>query len=974
MVALAIHDALKIQPSLMDDISQLQAGKLFVDSLKVASTTEPSRPVVVIIDGLDETDPSRLHFTAQIFSKAVVDLPSNIKIFIASRTEDDIRKPFTSTFDVDQVKHVHLDTSSRSSIEDVNRFLLKKIDEIVEKHGLDVNQWPGEERMHALCDHAAGLFMWAVTATKFIQDQVDMSGREYLEVVLNELSTKGMGDINILYGTILRITHKNADAWALERFRRIVGCIAVLQEPLGLGDIASLLNLRNPSSDAPVDLEHFVRRLRTVLVAGTNAIDTKTIPRLHKSFFEFISERAEERFLVNLDSSNGELVLACLRHLVSINAKPASIVEFDTSPNLHKKGEAPKKGMRNPLNPRRQGSTKDEIETILEAPQTDPTPSRLSAPTRYAYRFWNAHLPGAEEQMAGLAILHPPNLPDLQAKFLQIAGHNLLQPSVTTIGSIPDKKQIVTPLENNINLWADDGAHLRYPIRGHTGAVSSVAFSPDGKYILSGSYDGTLRMWDAHSGQPIGSPLMGHKSSERILAVAFSPDGNNFVSGSADSTLQRWEMNGPVPVGPPLKGHSGEVVSVTYSPNNKQIASSSHDWTIRLWDAQSGQQINQVFKIQGASDKGPLPVIFSLDGRQIISGSADKTILRWDVQSGKRIGEPMAGHTGRVSALALTPDGRQIVSGSYDGTLRHWDIQSGVAIRPRFRGIGDQIVSIALTRDGGQIISGSNNGRIRFWNGQTSEPLRWAYEGRADSITSLDLSPDGRRIIAGSGDSTLGLWDVTSGRPIVFPIQGHSKPVTCITLSQDGGMIASASLDRTIRTWDAHTGYPIGGNIDSGTSVPVSLALSDDTSKLAGIYSNGTVCVWSLKNWSRELLSKIYKDHINGSSSIAFSSDGTKLVAFNIHGTSHVWNAIDGQAVEGLSTASMLFSDDSEPWSFDAERVWRKGEINGTQPQLRWYPANNSDRGVWGYVDGVVVRKARGGFTSIIDTRTALQL
>jgi Cdc6-like AAA superfamily ATPase len=123
-VSCVLHDALQVQQSLMDEISHLQAGELFVNALKVAASIDPSRPVVVIIDGLDETERSALEVTAKIFSKAVLDLPCNVKIFISSRTEDDIVKPFTQTFGVDQVKHIHLDTSAPSSIPDVSTFLI----------------------------------------------------------------------------------------------------------------------------------------------------------------------------------------------------------------------------------------------------------------------------------------------------------------------------------------------------------------------------------------------------------------------------------------------------------------------------------------------------------------------------------------------------------------------------------------------------------------------------------------------------------------------------------------------------------------------------------------------------------------------------------------------------------------------------------------------------------------------------------
>ena len=182
------------------------------------------------------------------------------------------------------MKHIHLDTSAKSSVRDVSTFLARHIAEIVEQNDLNVLEWPGEERMIALLSQASGFFIWAVTTTKFIQDQVAAECKECLNDVLDLLNSQGMGDINTLYGSILHLTYKNqTDPWAFERFRRIVGCIGVLQQPLCHADMKPLLDLRKTATSEPVDIEHHVRRPRTVLIAGTDATDGNTVPRLHKS-------------------------------------------------------------------------------------------------------------------------------------------------------------------------------------------------------------------------------------------------------------------------------------------------------------------------------------------------------------------------------------------------------------------------------------------------------------------------------------------------------------------------------------------------------------------------------------------------------------------------------------------------------------------------------------------------------------------
>ena len=117
---------------------------------------------------------------------------------------------------------------------------------------------------------------------------------------------------------------------------------------------------------------------------------------------------------------------------------------------------------------------------------------------------------------------------------------------------------------------------------GQEEGVTCIAYSPDGKRILSGSWDNTLRLWDVDSGEAIGSPLLGH--DELVESVAFSPDGKNIVSGSDDQTVRMWDAETREPLGAPIKVHGGQVMAVAYSPDGTRLASASFDNTIRIWD------------------------------------------------------------------------------------------------------------------------------------------------------------------------------------------------------------------------------------------------------------------------------------------------------------------------------------------------------------------------------------------------------
>jgi WD40 repeat protein len=246
---------------------------------------------------------------------------------------------------------------------------------------------------------------------------------------------------------------------------------------------------------------------------------------------------------------------------------------------------------------------------------------------------------------------------------------------------------------------------------GHTSSVSSVAFSPDGKQILSGSWDSTIRLWDVATGREIRT-FSGHTSS--VISVAFSPDGKQILSGSTDST-------------------------------------------IRLWDVATGREIRTF------SDSILIfSVAFSPDGRQILSGSYVKPIM-WDVATGREI-RTFSGHTYSVYSVTFSPDGKQILSSSLDRTIKLWDVATGREIRT-FSGHTSDVTSVAFSPDGKQILSGSFDKTIKLWDIATGREIR-TFSGHTSYVTSVAFSPDGKQILSGSGDSTIRLWDVATGREI----------------------------------------------------------------------------------------------------------------------------------------------------------------------------------------------------------------
>ena len=766
-VAVAIHGALQSKRTLVDDISIEQASKLFVDAIEVASKLNSEKAVVVVIDGLDETNRSRLRLTAGIFSDLFAKLRCrNAKVFISSRTEDDIQRPFSKAFDVRHVKHIHLDTSTQDSIQDVSSYLAKRIGEIVENNDLNWEEWPGMERMEVLCMRASGLFIWAATVVKFFQEQINFLGRECLNDLLDAVSTDGMGDINTLYGAILRIVYKGRKSdWEFETFRRVVGCIVVLQEPLCLAGIENILDLRQNASSERVDIQHLVRRLRTVLVPGTDAINGQTISRLHKSFFEFItSKRADRHFRINSNISNGELAVQCLRQLAGLSDKHASLSE-----------NHPAEAM---------GS--------------------LSAGFGYAIQFGLWHLLQEKGVKVGMAIIGCTVKQSELQKLLRFSTDDLRCSRPLSVTLSPDGTQIATSQNNAIHFWhRSTGQPVHRSILRHPDSVFSVAFSPDGKRMASSSYDKTIRIWDSQSGQAIGTPFRGHTDSVR--SVAFSPDGKRIASGSDDRIVCIWDLQSGQLIGTPFKGHTGAVFSVAFSSDGKCIASGSNDRTVHIWDSQSGQPIGTPCKGHTAPVQS---VAFSPDGKRIASGSDDNTVRIWDSQSGQPIGTPFEGHTDSVLSVAFSPDGKHIASGSEDRTISIWDSQRGELIGPPFRSHGE-VRSVALSPDGTYLICVSLDNYVRFWDLRTGVVMEMSLEGDNKDLISTTISPDGSRIAAASLNGTVYLWDATTCRLVSPPIDSPIGGFKSLNFSSDNTQLILACIDGGTCLWNAADGKPI---------------------------------------------------------------------------------------------------------------------------------------------------------------------
>jgi len=481
----------------------------------------------------------------------------------------------------------------------------------------------------------------------------------------------------------------------------------------------------------------------------------------------------------------------------------------------------------------------------------------------------------------------------------------------------------------DIDLWTPQAKSEMKPVVqiGHSAPVTSVDFSPCGRYVVSGSRDHTIKLWDVATGREIRT-FRGH--SDVVSSVKFLPDGRHIVSSSWDKSVRLWDIatGSEIRVS---KEHQYRIHDIAVSRTGKYALSGSEDRSLILWSLPScgvakrfggssftsiinrratifpeTRDVTSLFaqtlaKLPGKKPGKPyasghmesvVSVHLSRHGTYALSGSQDFSMRLWDISEGETVKTFKLPFV-EFLAVALSPDGEYALSGNSDSVLRLWKISNGKVIY-ELKGHSAAVSSVAFSPNGQYALSGSWDGTLILWSASSGEPLK-SFEGHSDRVNAVAFSPDGIYVLSGSDDHTLKLWNVYTGKEIKT-LRGHSLGVCSISLSPNERFLLSGHDDQTMKLWDISTGEQI--KVYRGHSGIVhSVVFSPDGRMALSGSSDTNIILWDVYA-GRKM--RIFKGHNGAVKSVALSRDNRYVLSGSDDQTIKLWDVWTGDEIKSF--------------------------------------------------------------------------
>ncbi|HEV2705299.1 MAG TPA: hypothetical protein VGV59_05205 [Pyrinomonadaceae bacterium] len=460
---------------------------------------------------------------------------------------------------------------------------------------------------------------------------------------------------------------------------------------------------------------------------------------------------------------------------------------------------------------------------------------------------------------------------------------------VTSVAYSPDGRSIVTAsVDGKVVIW--DAVSRRETASLNWGAhpvksVTSIAYSPDGRWLAVAAGDNTVRLWDRNAPQKEASILRGAKAS--LYAIAFAPDGRRLAAGGADQNILVWNLDAQAAAPIMLKANQDTVHAVAFSPDGRLLASAGND--VKLWEMLAPEP--RAVTLDG--HKQPVVALsFSPDGALLATGSEDGRIGLWNMRSPARTSVMLEGHDGAVTAVAFSPDGKMLGSGSEDNTVRLWDTTLPAA-KPITLGRHREIVSsLAFSRDGRVLVSGGYDKKVKLWD-IALQPGLTTLRGIGASVGTLAYTPDGRRLATGNNNGEVKIWDAASRRELAT-FKAHEQAVRSLAVSPDGRRLVTAGSDAAVKLWDmdAPERAPLVLRSDLTRAV-YAVAFSPDGERLAAAGDDKLIKVWNLSAPEREPLT--LSGHTGAVTSLVYAPDGRTLASGGLDGTLRLWNLKDAR-------------------------------------------------------------------------------